>query len=488
MSTNLPDLIKILIVDDDEDDFVLLKELLEKIETWAFQLDWIPRYEEAIDALLKNAYTICFTDYFLGARNGIDLIKEIQQTSCTTPVILLTGKGNRKIDQEATRAGAFDYLVKDEVDEDKLERTIRYTLERSQTVEQLMASERRYRSFFEKSIDVVFIAREDTTITTINPAVTELLQYPVAECIANKKLLDFFKDERVKTRFTNLLVKHNEVENFEAQLVSESGEIVSCLINASLEANGSDPQYIQGIIHNITDIKKVEAATLQTEKLAATGRFIHTMAHEVRNPLKNIKMAVQQLQNPTNRVDGKILLDIVDRSEVKIDTLITELLQSSNAAVMTLKSISLDELADELVAAVQDKATLRKITVTAVHKTVRPVMIQADLVKLRLAITNIIVNAIEAVPAEAGVVSIISRATNGKAELLIKDNGVGISPENKAKLFEPYFTSKRTGIGLGLATTLNIMQAHHAHIEVDSEPGKGSTFKLIFEQVVEEQA
>lgn len=115
-------------------------------------------------------------------------------------------------------------------------------------------------------------------------------------------------------------------------------------------------------------------------------------------------------------------------------------------------------------------------------------MIQADLVKLRLAITNIIVNAIEAVPAEAGVVSIISRATNGKAELLIKDNGVGISPENKAKLFEPYFTSKRTGIGLGLATTLNIMQAHHAHIEVDSEPGKGSTFKLIFEQVVEEQA
>ena len=193
MSANQPDLIKILIVDDDEDDFLLLKELLDNIETWAFQLDWIPRYDEAVEALQRNGYTICFSDYFLGARNGIDLIKEIQQTTCTTPVILLTGKGNRKIDQEATRAGAFDYLVKGELDEDKLERTIRYTLERIQTVEQLMASERRYRSFFEKSIDVVFIAQEDTTLTTINAAVTELLQYPVAECVGKKKLLDFFK-------------------------------------------------------------------------------------------------------------------------------------------------------------------------------------------------------------------------------------------------------------------------------------------------------
>ena len=483
MSANQTELIKILIVDDDEDDFLLLKELLEKIETWPFQLDWISRYDEAVPALCKNGYTVCFSDYFLGAKNGIDLIKEIQKTSCTTPVILLTGKGNRAIDLEATRAGAFDYLVKDEIDEDKLERTIRYTLERIQTVEQLMASERRYRRFFEKSIDVVFIAKEDTTITTINAALTELLQFQVEECIGKKKLLDFFKDDDVKKRFMENLHEHGEVENFEVQLVSASGENISCVINASVEINGGDSRYIQGIIHNITDLKKAEMATLQSEKLAATGRFIHTMAHEVRNPLKNIKMAVQQLQNPANRVDEKVLLEIVDRSEVKIDTLITQLLQSSNTAVMTLHEVSLDALVADLVAAVQDKATLQKIKIAVTRKSERPLIIQADAVKLKMAINNILVNAIEAVPGGTGVVNITTRATNGYAELLVRDNGVGINPENRAKLFEPYFTSKRTGIGLGLATTLNIIQAHQAQIEVDSEPGKGSTFKLIFERV-----
>ena len=194
-------------------------------------------------------------------------------------------------------------------------------------------------------------------------------------------------------------------------------------------------------------------------------------------------MAVQQLQNPANRVDEKVLLDIVDRSEVKIDTLITQLLQSSNTAVMTLHEVSLDALVDDLVAAVQDKATLQEIKIAVTRKSERPLIIQADAVKLKMAINNILVNAIEAVPGGTGVVNIITRATNGHAELLVRDNGVGISLENRAKLFEPYFTSKRTGIGLGLATTLNIIQAHQAQIEVDSEPGKGSTFKLIFERV-----
>jgi PAS domain S-box-containing protein len=482
-STDPLEVLKILIVDDDEDDFVLLRESLGKLAAWKFELTWIARYEEAIEALCTNTFTLCFSDYRLGIKNGIELIRESQAKNCTTPIILLTGRGTHTIDMEATKAGAFDYLVKDQVNAHTLERTIRYSLERMQNLEKLLASERRYRRFFEKSIDVVFIAREDTTITTINPAVKDLLNFSVEECIGKRKLLDFFRHDKTKRLFMDTLVKEGEVENFEVRLVSSDEQTVTCLVNASLEKNGGDELFLQGILHNITDLKRSERATLQNEKLAATGRFIQTLAHEVRNPLKNIKMAVQQLQNPNNRVDEQVLWEIVERSEVKIDNLITELLQSSNAAVMSLQKLSLNGIVEELVNSVRDKATLRHIAVTLTPTVTETMIIRADPVKLKMALSNIIVNAIEAVSPDIGKVDIYFRAAGAKAELLIRDNGIGITAENKEKLFEPYFTSKRSGIGLGLATTLNILRAHHAEIEVESEPGKGATFKVVFDLV-----
>ncbi len=488
MSTDPQDVLKILIVDDDEDDYVLLKECLESLPAWKFDLTWIARYEEAVEALCTNTFTLCFSDYLLGIKNGIELIRESQANNCTTPIILLTGKGTHKIDLEATKAGAFDYLVKDEVDANTLERTIRYSLERMQNLEKRLASERRYRRFFEKSMDVVFIAREDTTITTINPAVADLLNFSVDDCVGKKKLLDFFRHDKTKRMFMDTLSAAGEVENFEVRLLRSDEQTVTCLVNASLEKDGGEEVFLQGILHNITDLKRSERATLQNEKLAATGRFIQTLAHEVRNPLKNIKMAVQQLRNPNNRVDDKILWEIVERSEVKIDNLITELLQSSNAAGMSLQKLSLNGIAEELVNSVRDKATLRNIAVALTPATTETLIIRADAVKLKMALSNILVNAIEAVSQDIGKVDIYFRVAGSKAELVISDNGMGITAENKEKLFEPYFTSKRTGIGLGLATTLNILRAHHAEIEVESEPGKGATFRGIFDLVEKDTA
>ena len=478
--TNEKQLLRILIVEDDEDDFFLINEKLKRIDAWQFQLQWISNYEDAIKALRSNYYTLCFSDYRLGIRNGIDLIKEAHERDAITPVVLLTGKGTHKIDIEATKAGAFDYLVKDDLDEDKLERTIRYSLERIHSQEKLMRSERRYRSFFEKSRDIVFIAEPDTTITTVNSVITELLKFPEEEVLGRKKLLDFFQDEKAKQAFENDLTGKGTVQNFEVKLVSATGETKTGLINASMENLGEGETYIQGVIHDITSMKKAEQAAIQNEKLAATKRFIHTLAHEVRNPLKNIKMAVNQLLNPNNKVDSTILLEIVERSEVKIDDLITELLQSSNASEMKWKATSFRQVLDNVIAAVRDKAFLRNIQIITGEQDY-DFELQADGPKLEMAILNIVVNAIEAVQDNTGRIEIAVKRFPNRTILTITDNGSGISPENKEKLFEPYFTSKRNGIGLGLATTLNILKSHNAKIEVDSELGKGTVFSIIFE-------
>ncbi len=471
----------VLVVEDDEDDFILISDYFKNISAWKFEIKWVQRYNDAITELCNNPYTICFCDYRLGARNGVELIKDVLAKNTSTPIILLTGKGNYNIDIEATKAGAFDYLIKADLDEDKLERTIRYTLERFNNLQRIRESERRYRSIFEKSKDIVFIALPDTTITTINYAVTDILDVDVEDCIG-KKLTAFIRNSEDIDYFMEMIENDGEIENYELDFITIDKEIKTCLVTASIEVDSSNESYLQGIIHDITDIKKAEQASLQAEKLAASGRFIRTLAHEVRNPLNNIKLAVENLmQTVSNEDDNTFYLDIIHRNGQRINDLVTELLQSSRPAEISLNNISLNELVKTVVQSVQDKVMLRNIKfITAYDE--NDCLISADAPKLEMAILNILVNAIEAVPDNTGIIEVITSCQSKQPHLFISDNGCGISPENKARLFEPYFTSKRNGIGLGLATTLNILQSHNAQIEVQSQVDNGTMFIIKFVQ------
>ena len=477
---NHQQLLRILVIEDDEDDFILISDYFKNITAWKFEIKWVQRYATAIDELCNNQYTLCFCDYRLGAKNGIDLIKDVLAKNTATPIILLTGKGNYDIDIEATKAGAFDYLIKAELDEDKLERTIRYTLERMQNLQKIQESERRYRSIFENSKDIVFIAKPDTTLTTINYAVTDILDFTVEDCVG-KKLITFLKNPSDIDYFNSAVKTDGEIDNFEMEFITAKKEIKTCLISASIEIDSNNEHYLQGIIHDITDLKKAEKASQQAEKQAASGRFIRTLAHEVRNPLGNIKLAVENLLQTTVIEDDNFYLDIIKRNEQRINDLVTELLLSSRPAEMNLAPVSLHVILDKVIASIQDKLILRNIKLISNYDTT-DCTIKADAPQLEMAILNILVNAIEAVKDETGIIEVVTICDNKQAELYISDNGCGISPENKEKLFEPYFTSKRNGIGLGLATTLNILQSHNARVDVQSQEEMGTIFSIKFSQ------
>lgn len=477
MATN-QQLLRILVVEDDEDDFLLINDYIKHLRAWKCEVKWIYRYDDAINELINNNYTICFSDYRLGAKNGIDLIKDIQDRHCNTPVILLTGKGNYEIDIEATKAGAFDYLIKADLDEDKLERTIRYTLERISNLQKIKDSERKYRNIFEKSKDIIFIAGIDTDLHTVNYAVTDILEISVEESIG-KRLTDFFGSEYQREAFLKTLQDDGEVENYEVELTTANSSVKTCLITASIEVDVTNGKYIQGIVHDITSLKKAELASLQAEKLAATSRFIRTMAHEVRNPLNNINLSVENLVQQISNEDDRLYLEIIERNGKRINDLITELLQSSRPADMALQPVSLLSLIKDVIKSVQDRAVLRKITINFAEPE-EDCMIRADRPKLEMALLNILINAIEAVADETGVINVNAICRSMFAILTISDNGCGMNPETKARLFEPYFTSKRNGLGLGLASTLTILNAHNAGIEVNSQLGQGTTFELTF--------
>ncbi len=125
------DTIRVLLVEDDEDDCFLVKELLQDIKSRVHKLDWANNYASALGIMPANKHDVCLVDYRLGAHNGVDLLKAAVAKGCTAPIIILTGMGEAEVDIAAMKAGAADYLVKGRIDSNQLERSIRYAVERN---------------------------------------------------------------------------------------------------------------------------------------------------------------------------------------------------------------------------------------------------------------------------------------------------------------------------------------------------------------------
>ena len=135
---------RILLIDDDEDDYLLTRDLLSEIKHHSVTLDWEQGYAAARAAIARDAHDVYLLDYRLGSDNGLGLLREAVANGCAAPLILLTGQNDRAIDNEAMQAGAADYLIKGQMDASLLERAIRYAIERARTLEALRLSEERY--------------------------------------------------------------------------------------------------------------------------------------------------------------------------------------------------------------------------------------------------------------------------------------------------------------------------------------------------------
>ncbi|HEY9176526.1 MAG TPA: ATP-binding protein [Flavipsychrobacter sp.] len=471
--------INLLLIDDDEDDFIILSDYLKDIPSLHVKVDWCSDYHEALQHMCSRKYDIYLIDYRLGIKSGLDLLSEAINNNCEEPVIMLTGFGNYEIDNQAMRLGAADYLIKSDLSWEKIERSIRYALERTATLKLIRESERKYRSVFEKSRDVIFIGDEQLIITDINNELFRMLEYTQEECVGKMSLYDFLSSEADKEHLQKTLLEVGEIDDWEVVLNSKSGEKKSCYFSAVKQTDIAGNIYVQGIIHDITNLKKSEKATLQAEKSALVGRLVQTLAHEVRNPLNNISLSLEQIESTGENTELQPYISIIDRNAKRINALITELLQVSKPAEVALHRVTIQQVIDDVVAESLDRITLKKIELDLDHPDT-PLYISGNRKMLAVAILNIVINALEAMDEGNGHLSIRAFPKNDLVVLAIKDNGCGISEEHIAHLFEPYFTSKRNGMGLGLASSLNVLQAHKAEVEVSSLQNEGTIFTLTF--------
>jgi signal transduction histidine kinase len=173
---------------------------------------------------------------------------------------------------------------------------------------------------------------------------------------------------------------------------------------------------------------------------------------------------------------AKELFDIVDRNSKRINKLIEDLLNATRFDSMEFVHIELEQLINETLDLVNDRIRFKEIVVE--KEVAKNISVRADKEKLIIALINIIVNSIEALEEKGGKIQIVSFGNEKSACIQVKDNGKGIHPDHLLKLFEPFFTSKKGGTGLGLSAAYNIITKHDGNIKVESKLGEGTVFSI----------
>src|SRR6218665_3670747 len=210
--------IKILLVEDDSSDYILFKDSLNDVPNNAYTLTWASTYAAGLELIKNKEHDIYFFDYLLGAKTGLDLIKDSLEAGVDAPIIILTGLRNQETDLKAMELGASDYLVKGEIDGEKLERSIRYCIEQSHMLKKLKASEIKFRSIFENSHDVIYLSNQNGQIIDINKSAERLFGYTRDE-ILNMNASLLYEKISERDRFIREIHENGSCANFEVVLL-----------------------------------------------------------------------------------------------------------------------------------------------------------------------------------------------------------------------------------------------------------------------------
>jgi PAS domain S-box-containing protein len=201
-------LIRVLLVEDDEDDYILTQDLLSELKGERFVLDWVKTYEVGLASMCKNQHDVVLVDYRLGAKNGIELLRAALDRGCQAPVILLTGSGQHQVDVEAMQAGAADYLVKVDLQAHGLERSIRYAIQRKRAAA-LAAFEQARLAAFGAEVGLAVTGR-DSLDTILQHCAKAMSQY-LSASLAQISTFDVRKGQFEPRAWAGSLLEHNRL-------------------------------------------------------------------------------------------------------------------------------------------------------------------------------------------------------------------------------------------------------------------------------------
>lgn len=217
--------------------------------------------------------------------------------------------------------------------------------------------------------------------------------------------------------------------------------------------------------------------SILSERLAFTGRIAAGIAHEIRNPLNNVSMAVRQLKQAFNEDSPwSKHIEVIIRNTERINFLITELLNCARPPDLNIRSHDMHEVIENILDSIRSSLSAQRITVIKKFEA-KPSVINIDREQISRAFLNVIINSVEAMP-EGGTLIISTSIEEDFFVAKIKDTGGGIPEEDIIRIFDPFFSTKPTGVGLGLSITYGIIVSHNGKIDVESIWKNGTVFTI----------
>ncbi|HMK48420.1 MAG TPA: PAS domain S-box protein [Thermodesulfovibrionales bacterium] len=359
--------------------------------------------------------------------------------------------------------------------------------------EALRETETRFRSLFNESRDAIYIRTKEGKFLDFNSSMSDLFGYSREEML-DMNVSDMYANESDQERFLELIEKTGFVKNFEVKLRRKDGREIDCLVAVSAlrDKEGNISGY-HGIIHDITERKKLEQQLMQAQKMEAVGRLAGGIAHDFNNILTAIIGYAHLLKLELNKDDPLLSYagEIISSSE-RAANLTRALLTFSRRQVMSPKPLNINDVVQGM------KSLLTRLIGEDVDLSIRlteeDLTVMADITQMEQVLMNLVTNSRDAMPRGGSVVistqrirlddDFVSMHGFGKAAdfamISVEDTGEGIDESIKDSIFDPFFSTKEVGkgTGLGLAIVYGIIKQHSGHVNVYSHVGKGTTFKI----------
>lgn len=491
--------LNILIIDDSYDDFLLLEHYLERndISVRCRQVDSLDGLQKAIDG---ENWNLVFSDYSIPQLNFMDCLNMIQLALPDLPVIMVTGTVGEELAVEILKLGVCDFVLKDNLTRllPAIQRALKEKKEREErrrTQERLRESEAMYRSLFENMLNGFAYCR----MIFVGDKVQDFVYLSVNEAFAKQTGLQDVTGRRATEVIPGIRESDaGLLEIYGRVALTGNPEQFEIYINALqqwhwISVYSPAREHVVTVFDVITERKRLEEQYRQSQKMEAIGLLAGGVAHDFNNILSAIHGYAYILREHLREDDTALnyVKEILTACQRAV-TLNQSLLAFSRKQAVTFAELDLNNVITEFESFIL--RLVREDIDVKIHCNGEPLTILADRSQIEQVIMNLVANARDAMP-NGGKLAIKTLpfildqefikshgyGITGEYVLLsVADSGVGMDKETQLHIFEPFFTTKEQGkgTGLGLSMVYGIVKKHNGFVNVESEPGTGTTFNV----------
>jgi len=324
--------------------------------------------------------------------------------------------------------------------------------------------------------DGVIAVDRDGRVTSINPAAQQMIGMSAAAVIGRPYQSLFDGHAHFASALLDTLQTGREHVGVTLDLPLPR-QVLTVNVSSSLlrDSHGNGIGAVV-VLKDLTEQHRLKTQIMRADRLAALGELMAGVAHEIRNPLTSIRGFMQFLEGCDDIKEWQSYAPLIIRQVDSLNRIISELLEFGRPRPPLIRPVQVNDVIREVLLLSGGKSGVQVVTELSAHLP----LIDGDGEALKQAVLNLIINAIQAMPETGGTIRIATALDGDTAAVTVADDGVGIAPENLEKVFDPFFSTKPTGTGLGLAMVHRIVDAHFGAIAIASTPGSGTVVTLRF--------